>query len=197
MKIAPAALLLPMFVLGLLGSSAAVAQVLQWRLGVSYASGLHDVTNFYEDNFRKAGFDVNVDLKFPLGIAGGATYDWASGLRADADLGPVFVIGGDVKHSEMPLVLTVGYSFLRDSDLSPYVRVGAAYHFVDGDLYSSSKVGPFAAVGVDFTHFTIEIALDRSEVEFDSLDCTAGASCRLTKTSLHTYDFLAGAYWRF
>jgi hypothetical protein len=193
MKIATAAMLL----LGWFVSPAVSAQALQWRLGLAYASGLQDVTDLYEDNFRKAGFDVNVDLKFPLGIAGGVSYDWLSGVRVDANLGPVFVIGGDVKHSEMPLVLTVGYNFLRDSDLSPYVRVGAAYHFVDGDLYSSAKLGPFVAVGVDFTHFTIEVALDRSEVEFDSLDCPAGGSCRLTTTSLNTYDFLAGAYWRF
>jgi hypothetical protein len=194
MKIATAALLL----LGCFITSAASAQALQWRIGVAYASGLSDVTDLYEDEFRKAGFDVNVDVKFPLGLAGGVSYDWASGLRADAGLGPVFVIGGDVKHSEMPLVLTVGYNFMRDSDFSPFVRAGVSYHFVDGDLYESSKVGPFVAAGVDFTHFTLEVALDKSKVDFDSLDCPAGGgACQLTTTDLSTYDVLAAVYWRF
>jgi hypothetical protein len=194
MKIATAAILL----LGCFVASAASAQALQWRLGVAYASGLGDVTDFYEEQFRLAGFDVEVDLKFPLGIAGGVSYDWLNGVRVDAGLGPIFVIGGDVKHSEMPLVITGGYSFLQNTNLSPYVRAGVSYHFVDGDLYSSSKVGPFIAAGVDFTHFTLEVALDQSEVEFDSLDCdAAGANCRLSTTDLNTFDVLAAFYWRF
>lgn len=174
-------------------------QLVEWRLGVAYASGLSDVTDLYEDNLRLAGFDVNVDLKVPVGIAAGATYSWASGMRADVGLGPVFLIGGDIKHLEVPLAGTVGYNFARAAQVSPYIRAGLIHHFVDGDLYSSSTPGLFAAVGLDFTHFSLEVAVDRSEVEFDSLACVrdAAAPCNLATTELNTYDVLAAFSWRF
>src|SRR3712207_8970680 len=50
-------------------------------VGVAYASGLSDVTDLYERNLRAQGLNADVDLKFPLGLTAGATYDWASGLR--------------------------------------------------------------------------------------------------------------------
>lgn len=175
------------------------AQAVEWRLGVAYATGLGDVTDLYEENLRLAGFDANVDLKIPVGVAAGMTYDWESGLRADLGLGPVFLIGGDIEHFEMPLSITAGYAFRRLSHASPYVRAGVVHHFVSGDLYSSSTPGVFAAAGVDFTHFSFEVSIDQSEVEFDSLSCSAGpgTSCELTTTKLNTYDVLAGFYWRF
>lgn len=183
----------------LLMAVSGTAEALEWRLGVAYASGLSDVTDLYEENLRLAGFDVNVDLKFPIGVAAGMTYDWASGVRADVGLGPVFLIGGDVEHFEMPLSVTVGYNFLRLSRASPYVRAGVVHHFVSGDLYSNSSPGVLAAVGVDFSRFSFEVSIDQSEVEFDSLSCSdgAGPSCRLTTTELNTYDVLASFFWRF
>ena len=173
-------------------------ELVDWRLGLAYASGLSDVTDLYEENLRLAGFDVDVDLKFPLGLAAGMTYEWYSGARLDVGLGPIFVIGGDVAHSEMPLTITGGYKFIRNADVEPYVRGGLSYHFVDGDQYSSSKVGPFLAVGVDFAHFSLELQLDQSEVEFDQLTCDDdGSNCELGTTDLNTYDVLAAFYWRF
>ena len=159
----------------------------EWRLGVAYVSGLSDVTDLYEQDLRAQGRDANVDLKFPLGLTASFTYDWVSGVRADVGLGPAFAIQGDVDHFEMPLGATVGYNFARDSDVSPYVRAGLMYHFASGDLYSKSKVGPLVAAGLDFTHFTVEVALDRSEVEFDTPN----------KDSLNTYDVIASVMWRF
>jgi len=166
---------------------AAPSHATEWRLGVAYVSGLHDVTDLYEKDLRAQGQDANVDLKFPLGLTASFIYDWVSGVRADVSLGPAFAIQGDVDHFEMPLAATVGYNFARDADVSPYVRAGLAYHFASGDLYSKSKVGPLVAAGLDFTHFSIEVALDRSEVEFDTAN----------HDSLNTYDVIASVLWRF
>lgn len=171
--------------------------LIEWKLGVAYASGVKDVADLYEDNLRRAGFDANVDVKFPVGIAGGARYDWANGVRADVGVGPVFAIGGDVRHLEVPLSITAGYNFMRLADVSPYVRAGVIHHFVDGDQSTSSSPGLLAAVGLDFTHFSLEVALDDSKVEFDRLVCASAQSCRLTTTKLNTYDILASFYWRF
>ena len=103
-------------------------------------------------------------------------YDWASGIRGDVTLGPVFFIGGDVDHFEMPLAVTVGYNFWRTADISPYVRAGVVYHFASGDFYSSSTPGVLAAAGLDFERFSLEVAVDTSEVEFDAFACNASGS---------------------
>jgi hypothetical protein len=182
----------------LAGLFSAPAQGLDWRLGVAYASGLSDVTDLYEDNLVKAGFDADVDVRFPLGVAVGITYDWANNVRFDAGVGPVFLIGGDIKHSEVPVSATIGYSFARLTSLSPFVRAGIVHHFVDGDQYNSSTPGPLLAVGIDFTHVIVELSWDDSEVDFDQLNCNAaGTSCSLGETTLNTYEYLLGVYWRF
>ncbi len=189
MRVVAAALLLLAFT----GS----AQALEWRLGLSYASGVGDVTDLYEDNLRLAGREAEVDLKFPLGIAASFVYDWTSEWRTDVGVGPLFAIGGDVKHLEVPLSATMGYNFLPYSRYSPYVRAGFIHHFASGDQYSSSSPGLYLAVGVDFTHFTLELATDQSKVEFDRLFCPAGGSCTLGNEELNTFDVLASFYWRF
>ena len=190
MRVVAAAVLLLAF--------AGAAEAKEWRLGVSYATGVSDVTDLYEDNLRLAGFDVNVDLKFPLGVAASYIYDWTTEVRTDIGVGPVFAIGGDVKHLEVPLSATIGYNFLPYSRASPYVRGGIIHHFASGDQYSSSTPGLLLAVGVDFTHFTLELATDQSKVKFDRLVCPSdGGSCQLGTTELNTYDVLASFYWRF
>ena len=189
MRVVAAALLLLAFT----GS----AQALEWRLGLSYASGVSDVPDLYEDNLRLAGREADVDLKFPVGIAASFLYDWTAEWRTDVGIGPVFAIGGDVKHLEVPLSATMGYNFLPYSRYSPYVRAGVIHHFASGDQYSSSTPGLYFAVGVDFTHFTLELATDQSKVEFDRLFCPAGGSCTLGTEELNTYDVLASFYWRF
>jgi len=172
------------------------AHASEWRLGLGYATGLEYVTNLYEDDLRATGQDANVDLKFPVGLAASYTYDWVSGMRLDVGVGPAFSIGGVIDHFELPLSVTAGYSFAPESDVSAYVRLGLVHHFANGDRYVSSTPGLFAAVGVDFTHLTLEIATDQSELEFDTLSCTSG-ECTPARTQLNTYDVIASVYWRF
>jgi hypothetical protein len=104
MRVVAAALLLLAF--------AGPAQAIEWRLGLSYASGVSDVPDLYEDNLRLAGREAEVDLKFPVGIAASFLYDWTSEWRTDIGIGPVCAIGGDVKHLEVPLAATLGYNFV-------------------------------------------------------------------------------------
>lgn len=182
----------------LLFAFAGSAHAVEWRLGVAYASGVSDVADLYEDNLRLDGRQANVDLKFPVGAAASFVYDWTTEWRTDIGVGPIFVIGGDVRHLEVPLSATIGYQFLPYSRYSPYVRGGVIYHFASGDQYESSTPGLFAAIGVDFTHFALEIATDQSKVTFDRLRCpSGGGACTLGTTDLSTYDIIASFYWRF
>jgi hypothetical protein len=189
MRVVAAAALLLVFV--------APAHAKEWRLGLSYASGVNDVPDLYEDNLRLAGREAEVDLQFPVGLAASFLYDWTAEWRTDVGVGPVFAIGGDVKHLEVPLSATIGYNFLPYSQYSPYVRGGFIHHFASGDQYDSSTPGLFLAVGVDFTHFALELATDQSEVEFDRLFCDTAGDCDLGTTKLNTYDVLFSFYWRF
>jgi hypothetical protein len=180
-------------------SAVSLCQAQSWRfgVGVAYVTGISDVADHYEDNLRRAGRDADVDLRLPVGFGAIATYLWRSDLRADVALGPMFSISGDVHHFELPLSSTIGYSFMSGSSMSPYVRAGLVYHYVDGDQYSGTSPGLLAAVGVDLAHFTFEIATDQSEVEFDALACATPGACTLTKEKLNTYDLIASFYYRF
>jgi preprotein translocase subunit Sec61beta len=171
---------------------------LEWRIGVAYATGLSDVADLHEDNLNASGLEADVDLKVPLGLAGGVTYDWPSGMRFDLTLGPTFFIGGDVSHSELPLGATIGYNFMREADISPFVRAGIVQHFASGDYETGSSPGLVVAAGVDFQRVTIEVAFDDSEVDFEFAECDAnGANCTPAVRSLNTYDVIASVYWRF
>ncbi len=180
------------------GAHAFEWRALEWRVGVAYATGLSDVTDLHEENLRASGLEADVDLKVPLGIAGGVTYDWTSGMRVDVTLGPTFFIGGDVSHSELPLAATIGYNFARDADISPFIRAGVVHHFASGDYETGSNPGLLVAAGLDFQRLTIEVAMDNSEIEFESVQCdAAGANCTPAVRTLNTYDVLASVYWRF
>ena len=172
------------------------ANALEWRLGLSYASGVKDVTDLYEDNLEAAGLTADVDLKFPIGISLGVTQDWESGLRADFGLGPAFFIEGDVDYFELPLIATVGYNFAQGSRISPYVRAGVAYHAGSGDFHESTDPGLYVAAGIDFTRLAVEIAFDTTKVEFENT-CAAGAVDCDDRRKLSTYDVIVSAFWRF
>lgn len=172
------------------------AQALEWRLGLSYASGVKDIPDLYEDNLRNAGFDADVDLKFPIGVSVGATYDWESGLRADVGAGPAFFLEGDVDYFELPLTATMGYNFAKGADFAPYVRGGLAYHIGSGDFYESADPGLFAAAGLDFRRLTVEVAADTAKVKFERTCPASTPDCSPTK-KLSTYDIVLSVFWRF
>lgn len=184
-------------ILSLIAASSAQAENWRFGVGVSYVTGIQDVADHYEENLRLAGFDADVDLRLPVGFGAIATYLWKNDVRADMALGPMFSISGDVHHFELPISATVGYSFMSGSSMSPYVRAGLVYHYVDGDQYVGTDPGLMVAAGVDFTHFTAELATDQSEVEFDALSCPATGACALTTEKLNTFDFMASFYYRF
>lgn len=62
-----------------------------------------------------------------------------------------------------------------------------------------------AAAGFDFARtnfvkFTLEVASDQSEVEFDTFSCPAGPffpTCREDIVKLNTYDFIVSLFVKF
>jgi len=181
----------------------------EWHVGpqISYASGIPDVTDLYEKNYNATHTTTYVKIRMllPIGVAFAADYQWKSGLRADLGVGPFFMMRSDnsnnssrenvdLTHYEMPVSATVGYSFIANGDVSPYLRAGFAYHFVSGEYYRSASPGPFAAAGIEFSRkhsarYIIEVASDQSKVEFDNFACN-GTGCPST-VKLNTYDVVA------
>ncbi len=160
----------------------------EWDLGigVSYVSGISDVTDIYEDNLETDAF-VEVDVvSIPVGAGLMARYRTESGIIVDLGVGPAFLIAGDASHQEIPFSATVGYSFLPGGEMSPYIRFGVVSHYVDGDYVESSEAGNLVAIGMEFNRderstWGIELSTNDSTVEFEDLT-------RAGNTEINSYD---------
>jgi len=150
----------------------------EWRLhvGLSYVSGFSDVVDAYKDNLEAEGYAITDDVEsFPIGIAFNPNYEFDSGFRLGAGLGPLMMILGDREHIEIPLALKAGYSFTPSAGTSPYILAGVSYHYASGDYVDSSSPGAMAAVGIEFFRdkpvgFGVELAYDGAEVDIEIYD---------------------------
>ena len=148
----------------------------EWAYGVgaSYVSGISDVVDLYEDNFETESSSSVESFSIPIGAGFVSRYEADSGLIFNLGIGPAFVISGDISHTEVPFSATLGYMFARNSDASPYIRVGPIAHYASGDYVESSEAGVLTAVGIEFgrrqgLNFGLEISVDSSSVEFEDL----------------------------
>lgn len=147
----------------------------EWKNGilVSYVSGSSDVLDLYEFNLEQSGFFIEDEVEgIPIGVGYRGKYQADNGFRFDIGIGPLLILFGDVDHTEIPLTGTFGYDFAPSSSVSPYVRLGAAYHLVSGDDVDKSNVGAFAALGIEFSRgpgfvWGLELSVDDSTVDFD------------------------------
>ena len=149
----------------------------EWNFGVgiNYVSGVSDVADIYEDNLNTNPFVVDTEvILIPIGPSFISRYQADSGITVNIGLGPVFVIIGDASHTEVSFSATVGYSFNKDGDTSPYIRAGAVVHSVSGDYVVSSDPGSLVAIGVEFgrnqgLNWGIELSVDDSTVVLEDL----------------------------
>lgn len=145
-----------------------------YGVGVSYVSGISDVADVYEDNLNTGPFTSVDVILIPIGPGFVSRYQADSGITVNLGVGPVFLIAGDASHTEVSFSATVGYSFNKDGDTSPYIRVGAVAHSVNGDYVVSSDPGLLAATGVEFgrnqgLNWGIELSVDDSTVVLEDL----------------------------
>jgi hypothetical protein len=171
------------------------AHASEWHVGgaVSFPTAQADVLDLYEENYAAQGTPVDVTKLLPFGIAFDAHYQWNSGIRLGMGFGPLLLIAGDVQHFEAPINVTLGYTFLPKSNVSPYVKAGFVHHIANGDFVVGSNPGLLAAVGLEFARngvaqYALEVASDQSEVEFDKLCARSQPSCRPSTVTLNTYD---------
>jgi len=151
-----------------------------WRfaLGYSYLSNVKELKDSYKHLAKDAG-ENNSIYNTSMSICFQPYYQFQSGLRAGAGVGPLILLIGDAYHVQMPLNMTVGYSFFMDSNISLYLRTGISYHIASGDYYASSKPGFFSGIGIEILnteplHIGLEIAYDASEIKLDRASDQAG-----------------------
>lgn len=168
----------------------------QFGFGVTYASGISDVADLYEDNLADGPFVDSVEVyEFPVGVGFRSRYQADSGITVDIGVGPLFVMLGDASHTEIPLSATVGYAFAASANTSPYARLGVSHHFANGDYVESSEPGLLGAVGIEFgrnegLNWGIELSVDDSTVEF--LDFS-----QVGNSELNSYDTQLSVYFMF
>ncbi len=166
----------------------------QWRfpVGLGGVTAFDDVADRYEDNLRAKGYTVDKDGAFPVGISFQPYVELNTGLRLGCGIGPAtFLWYGDDKddhyrsyHSkydddsndvhfyDVPVNMTIGYTFMPTADFSPYVRGGFIYHIAGGDYVEGVTPGLFGAFGIEFFRnnkvgFGVEVGYDTSRIEFE------------------------------
>ncbi len=170
-------------VTGLALPGAAQAGHFYFPVGITYASGINDAVSALDDLYTAAGYRFEENVVVPIGLSLNPYYEFDNGLAVGLNVGPATVIvlnnrtiysDGSSDSYDVSYVVPIGadlrYTFLRDKDVSPYLRVGFRYPIVGGRNVESSQVGPVVAVGVDFWRskkigMAIEVGYDGSSIE--------------------------------
>lgn len=99
----------------------------RFTVGLTYASGLTDVSDFIIDAFEDLGYDCD-DSQVPIGLVLSGGYRFEFGGEIMLDAGPftmvyVDAVGGTEEGTytywDVPVGLTLGYAFLSDKSISP------------------------------------------------------------------------------
>jgi hypothetical protein len=143
-------------------SCGARAASFHFPVGLTYASGIQDASDKLFDFYENDGYNVD-RITIPVGLTFNPYFEWDNGIGAGLSVGPTtFVIveentysyyssSSDTKFSyAVPVGPFVRYTFLKDKNVSPYIKAGVKYPFAGGDNFGSSTIGPFGAIGVDF-----------------------------------------------
>lgn len=164
-------LLHSLFLLGLLAVTVTRAYATDAQLGLSltYSPGFSDVADWHEDNLPITSEQDPI----PFGLALRGVWHMDSGMRIDTGVGPVGLIIGDIEYIDIPVQLTIGYTFARGSRVQPYVRAGLSLHSVSGDYVVDSSNGTIGAIGLTFgkpgdNNFFLEFAVDTAEATFNT-----------------------------
>ena len=63
----------------------------RFSVGLTYVNGLHEVTDFIDDDLQALGYDVDT-LAIPVGLTLVGGYRFGSGIEIMADVGPLMII---------------------------------------------------------------------------------------------------------
>ena len=153
-----------------------------FSVAITYAQGINDAVDKLDDLYTAAGFTFDKDVVIPVGLSLSPYYEFDCGLGIGANVGPTsFIVidtrtfsGGSSSHNiDVSYIIPVGadlrYTFLRDKNVSPYLRVGVRYPIVGGPNMDSSQPGPYGGIGLDLWRtkkvgMGVEVGYDASKV---------------------------------
>jgi len=174
---------------------------MRYQINLSYVDGLDDLGDLVEENWEQEQLDAGASfadadvIVWPVGISFSPYYQWDSGLRVGAGIGPIVLIYGDVDHFELPVSARVGYALNPEGSVSPYVFAGPSYHIASGDYVDDSSIGVVVGGGVELIKsdsfvMGIEAAYDTAELDID--DVTRGRT-----QGMQTTEFSVGLFFLF
>ena len=171
---------------------------MRYQINLSYVDGLKELGDLVEANWEQDRLDegywaADADVVvWPVGISFSPYYQWDSGLRVGAGIGPIVAIFGDVDHFEVPVSARVGYAFNPEGSVSPYVFAGPSYHFASGDYVDGSNLGVVVGGGVELFKgdsfvMGVEAAYDTAEVDIDDVRMGGTQGIRTTEFSVGVF----------
>ena len=143
----------------------------RFPVGLAYASGVTQVVDKMEENYF-----LRDDYIWPAGLVFKPYLEFGNGLGLGASIGPylfLFIESDDEDDSfsyVIPVGLDLRFTFLKKSDITPYVRAGFRYPIAGGDYFQSGKIGAFGGIGVEFWRtkrisMGLELSYDDSKIE--------------------------------
>ena len=162
------------------------AQAVEFRLavGLSYVNGTYDTNDKLQETLVQQGNTVEDSLVIPVGLMLNPYVEFENGLGIGASVGPAtFAVierdgeftGRRHRNDDIDYIVPIGahvrYTFLRKTDISPYLRAGFHFPFVGGPQMDEGRVGAFGAIGAEFLRtkrvgFGVEASYDSSRVRF-------------------------------
>lgn len=150
-----------------------------WRfpLGLSYISGMQDISNLFKYNYEadNPGSTVSI-VDIPVGISFSPYVQLHSGLAFGGTIGPMMLLSTYSNSGplffNLPIGADVRYFVFPWLPISPYIRAGVKYNVTAGDYVDSSLPGVLVGVGAEFLRnrhvgFGIEGDYDSSEIKFE------------------------------
>ncbi len=157
-------------------SMTATGQCADFRfpVGMVYASGVTQIVDKMKDNYF-----LDDEYVWPVGLAFNPYMEFSNGLGIGVSVGPCIFMFIESRHYRddddsfsyvIPVGLDLRYTFLKKSDITPYVRVGLRYPIAGGDYFQSGKIGAFGGIGVEFWRtkrisMGLELSYDDSKME--------------------------------
>lgn len=158
------------------------------QFGLSYSSSFSDVEDLYKDNLERSGYRVEDVSGLPVGASYSGHYQFNNGFFVGGGLGPIFLILGDVSHSEIAVNGKIGWTFFSGSTVSPFISAGISKHIVTGDYVEGDSAGPLVEAGIKINQFGVKVTHDGSEVVFQS----EGGN-----KTLNSYDTIVTLFFEF
>jgi len=140
-----------------------------FAIGYSFLTNVDELKDTYKHLSVTRGNGSHV-YNLTAGITFSPYRQYSNGFRICPGIDPLILILGDVHHVEVPVNMTIGYSFFSDADYSPYFKTGVSYHIASGDYLADSMPAAYGGLGIEILnrkrlHLGIEAAYDAAVIK--------------------------------